>query len=503
VRQSRHKDYERTASPEVQETACRALVAVARCDEVEVFSDLDVSGGKRARHGYDSMLTRIRSGGVSVVAAYDQSRAFRSTLIAAEFKALLEEPSHSAIDVVFAHGNFDRSPVGGFSYAVLAAAHEMERKMTGAKIAAAYRHMNARGEATGMPPYGYQRGPQGFDIDEAQAAVVKRLFDDYASGQASTRTLAARLNAEGIDKPGSRSRGLGWVPDTIVDLLQNVAYIAQTYSVSRARREGELIKATWSPIVERDVFNRVQRVLGKNRLAGRGGVRRGQTHAYAFAGLLQCGSCSRPMRALTDRGGSYYYCRRDVPLDQQCTGAHRGVREARLLPWASLLFERIDALRPDDFDQALVDASRGHASPDAMAQVERSLERQRKLFTWGHIAEADYLREAVRLEELGEQLQGELPAKRSIQVKGIRDLWDRGDADSRRQLLGTLFERILVIDGVIIEYVPRPDRAAEVIALVERAIGPTGTISAPQTEYGWRGRGRPRTQTANGGKGGV
>jgi hypothetical protein len=59
-------------------------------------------------------------------ASNDQSRAFRSTLIAAEFKALLEEPSHSAIDVVFAHGSFDRSPVGGFSYAVLAAAHGRE-----------------------------------------------------------------------------------------------------------------------------------------------------------------------------------------------------------------------------------------------------------------------------------------------------------------------------------------------------------------------------------------
>src|SRR5712691_5231907 len=29
--------------------------------------------------------------------------------------------------------------------------------------------------------------------------------------------------------------------------------------------------------------------------------------------------------------------------------------------------------------------------------------------TWGHIAEADYLREAARLEDLGEQLRGALP----------------------------------------------------------------------------------------------
>ena len=504
VRQSRHKDSERTASPEVQEAACRALPSVQRCDQVEIFMDLDVSGGKRARRGYDAMLERIRAGGVAVVAAYDQSRAFRSTLIAAEFKGLLEERSHAAIEVVFVHGWFDRSPVGGFSYAVLAAAHEMERKMTGEKIGAAYRHMNGRGEATGMPPYGYRRLAEGLQVDEVQAAVVRRLYEDYATGQASTRALAARLNAEGIKKPGSRSRGLGWVPDTIVDLLQNVAYVGKTYSISRARREGQLISAIWPPIVERDVFDRVQRMLARNRGAGRGGVRRGVMHSYAFAGLLQCESCGRPMRALTDGDTSYYYCRRDVPSDQQCGSATRATREARLLPWASLLFERIDALRPEDFDKAVADASRRSASsPDAIAQVERSLERQQKLFSWGHITEADYLREAARLGELREQLTAAAPTRRSVKQHGIRDVWEGGDADARRQLLGTLFDRLILRDGAIVEYVPRAEYAAEVIALVDRAVGSAGVIKAPRTEYGWRARGRPRTRLANGGKGGV
>jgi hypothetical protein len=241
--------------------------------------------------------------------------------------------------------------------------------------------MNARGQATGRAPYGYRRRGDGLEINDEQAAVVRRLYEDYASGQASTRILAARLNAEGIRKPGSRSRGLGWVPDTIVDLLQNVAYIGKTYSVSRARREGQVIDASWPAIIEGELFERVQRVLAKHRFSGRGGIRRGVTHSYAFAGLLQCESCGRTMRALTVHGDSYYYCRRDVPSDQQCRGAHRAIREARLLPWAGILFQRVDALRPEDFDKAVASAAGRGASPDAIAQVDRSLERQRKLFT--------------------------------------------------------------------------------------------------------------------------
>lgn len=502
VRQSRHKEGERTVSPEVQEEQCRQLRPVAACDQVELFTDLDISGGKRARRGYDALLARIRAGGVAVVAAYDQSRAFRSTLLAAEFKALLEEPPQARIQVVFVHGTFDRSPIGGFSYAVLAAAHEMERRMTGEKIREAYGHMNARGEATGMPPYGYQRIDGTLAIDEDQAAVVRRLFSDYAGGQASTRALAARLNAEGIKKPGSRTRGLGWVPDTIADLLQNIAYVGMTYSVSRARREGMLIDASWPSIVDRQLFDRVQAMMAKHRVAGRGGARRGETHAYAFAGLLECQRCGRPMHALTSQAGAYYYCRRDVATDHRCAGAQRSVREGRLLPWATLLFERIDALRPDDFDRALSKARRRPTSPDALAQVEKSVERQRKLFTWGHISEADYLREAARLKELREQLRGALPTKRSLRVKGILDLWQRGDEHARRQLLGNLFERLVVRDGEIVEYVPRADRAAEVIALVEQAVGTGGAINGPR-EYGWRAKGRPRRIIANGGKGGI
>ncbi len=169
-----------------------------------------------------------------------------------------------------------------------------------------------------------------------------------------------------------------------------------------------------------------------------------------------------------------------------------------------MLFDRVDALRPEDFDRAVAAvAGRKVASPDALAQVERVLEKQRKLFSWGHIEEDEYLREVARLEELRDELRGAVAPKRSIQPKGIRAIWHSGDADARRALLATLFDRLIVKEGEISEYVPRADRAAEVVALVEQAIGPSRVINAPQPEDGWRAKGRPRTQTSNGGKGGI
>lgn len=159
-----------------------------------------------------------------MVSAYDQSRAFRSTLIAAQFKGLLEEPAHVSIQVVFVHGTFDRSAVGGFSYAVLAAAHEMERRMTGDQIREAKRFAASRGEMVGAIPLGLRWDGPGRDravvVDEDWAPVVQRIFEDYATARFSTRTLAARLNAEGIRPPTFKT---GWRADTVAQLLRNIA----------------------------------------------------------------------------------------------------------------------------------------------------------------------------------------------------------------------------------------------------------------------------------------
>ncbi|HEX2648080.1 MAG TPA: recombinase family protein, partial [Candidatus Dormibacteraeota bacterium] len=192
VRQSRHKEGERTVSPEVQEQQCRALPAVANCDEIEVFQDLDVVAGKlRGRKGFLALVERIRNGQVDVVAAYDQSRAFRNTSDALDFYALMEK--HPDIEVSFVHGRFDRSPAGEFTYTTLAAAHAMERRMTGEKIRDAFRYATQRGQMVGQVPGGYVRVADGsIAIDEDVAPTSRRIFEMYASGRFTARDIARR-----------------------------------------------------------------------------------------------------------------------------------------------------------------------------------------------------------------------------------------------------------------------------------------------------------------------
>jgi Recombinase len=100
---------------------------------------------------------------------------------------------------------------------------------------------------------------------------------DYTNGHLSARAIADRLNIDGITKLGSRSRGLGWVSDTVIDIVRNVAYTGRTYSVSRAQREGDLIKATWPAIIDLSQFEAAQRQIGRNRV--RCGLPKAQGHS--------------------------------------------------------------------------------------------------------------------------------------------------------------------------------------------------------------------------------
>src|SRR6266849_4210823 len=114
VRQSA-KD-KNSISPETQEAACRALPAVAACDQVIVYRDLGVSGGKppEKRPGFLALRDRIaasdRTHEPLVVATYDQSRLSRSNVDSAVFFAFLEP--RSWVSLVMVDGHFDRSPSG-------------------------------------------------------------------------------------------------------------------------------------------------------------------------------------------------------------------------------------------------------------------------------------------------------------------------------------------------------------------------------------------------------
>ena len=70
----------------------------------------------------------------------------------------------------------------------------------------------AGGVISWKAPYGYRRVPRSADAPprlepyEPEAAVVRRIFDDYVAGGHSTREITRRLNADGVPTPTGPGR---------------------------------------------------------------------------------------------------------------------------------------------------------------------------------------------------------------------------------------------------------------------------------------------------------
>ncbi len=175
----------------------------------------------------------------------------------------------------------------------------------------------------------------------------------------------------------------GWRMDTVAQMLGNPVYAGFTY-VNRTRREGELVRGQWPPIVELDTWQAVQLLIQSRRRAHGGRKTVAETRAYAFRGLLRCVRCGRRMHAHHLHGRNYFDCRgSDSP--NPCRGM---LREERLFPWAEGLLTALDAYRPPDLVEAVEEHRHQpgqHVSPASLAQLDATIARLGKRFEWGHI----------------------------------------------------------------------------------------------------------------------
>lgn len=152
-----------------------------------------------------------------------------------------------------------------------------------AKIAERYRrgklYRSRAGEVISWKaPYGYRRVPRSVDrpahlqVFEPEAAVVRRIFDDYVAGGHSIREITRRLNADDVATPTGKPV---WGTSTTGRLLRNEAYVGRVYynrtestpttsktgrrsTLQRPRPKEEWIAIAVPPIVAEEVFEAAQ-----------------------------------------------------------------------------------------------------------------------------------------------------------------------------------------------------------------------------------------------------
>lgn len=253
-------------SIDAQKEAGHAYVASQRSEGwIPVADDYDdpgFSGGNTERPGLKRLMADIERGQIDIVVVYKIDRLTRSL---ADFSKMVEVFERHGVSFVSVTQQFNTTTsMGRLMLNVLLSFAQFEREVTGErirdKIAAAKRKGMWMG---GVPPLGYDVDNRLLVINEAEAAVVRRIFEEMLTIGSPTQ-IAVNLTADGITtkawttQEGQTRSGTRIDKKYLHKLLRNRIYLGESSH-----------KGTWYPgahpaIIDHGLWGKVHELLAKD-----------------------------------------------------------------------------------------------------------------------------------------------------------------------------------------------------------------------------------------------
>ena len=441
-------------SPEAQRQAISRYAEQNGLELVEEYVDFETGRSAAKRSDFQRLLTDAEAGRFECVLVFHTSRFARNLIEAKHYKTLLR--SELGIDVVSVTqplGAHHDDPSSYLSESMQEMFDEYQSRTIAFWSRVGLKEKARRGYLTGSLPWGYRKGPDEIaEPDPERAPLLARVYERYATGEESDRTLAAWLNQQGARTAKNRL----FTPDTVRELLLNVAYCGY---VSARRDQSKTIKGLHEPLISEDLFDRVQQIRklrARHRNPGR------PSNRYVLRGIAYCERCKAKMHGQgTGRHGEpRYYCstRRatgecDQPLvraadvETQLADFLKGVH-----PGKRVIDTILRTLKQGDGDTA--------GGAREQAGITKRLERLRDLYELGDIDRANYLSRRDALERQLQQLSPpellDLTAARRV-LNDFAILWDDAadDPAARRQLIAFLFDAVWLDDNHVVAVQPK------------------------------------------------
>jgi len=482
-------DLQREASIEDQFRACAVRAEREGWQVVATFHDADISGTTTLRPGYQSLLKAMRAGSIDIVLAESLDRFSRDLEHVAGF---YKQTRLAQVRLVtLSEGEISELHIGlkgtmGALY-LKDLADKTLRGLVGRV---------RQGRSVGRVQYGYrairgQLGPDGEperglrEPDPVASEVVRRIFDDYASGK-SAKAIARALNAEGISGPDgelwndSTIRGR---PSSGSGILRAEVYAGRlVWNRQRTLRNPENGQRHHAPntgdevvtcevpalrLIDPAVWQAVQARLARHRPALDPGRQprfwEQRRPRHLLTGKVACGCCDRAFEAI---GRDYLACR----------GVRRGVcrnnsrvRRARLegQVLAALGTRLMDPTLAKAFAEAFIEewnrcaqaeTAAGAGKRTELAQVERKIANLVDALADGASRGGAVAAKLVELEgrrdELRQQVEA-LPSQRPHlhpdlgriyrdRVAQLRDAMKGDDSAEAREAARALIDRVVV-----------------------------------------------------------
>jgi site-specific DNA recombinase len=435
-------------SLEAQKEAITAFASRSNLTITEWFEEKETAA-KLGRPVFTRMLKRLERGAASGLVTHKIDRSARNL----KDWATIGELSDKGIDVYFATESLDFRSRGGRLTADIQAviAADYVRNLREETI----KGMNGRLKQGLCPwgaPLGYLNNGKGKPKtpDPIKAPMIKELFDLYASGQHSIRSLHVEMQRRGMRNRNNRPISLFGVEA----ILGNPFYCG----IIELKRTAQQFEGLHAPLIPVRLFNRVQDIK-----SGRAG-KKVNRYDHLYQGLFRCGLCKGPMTPERQKGHTYYRCQ-----TRGC--ATKTVREdvIKAAVLTALQAQQIDdeevralddSFKAEDLERTISD--RRKSLELQIADGSARLERVADLLIDGTLDKESYQhrQKALKLHvaELTEELQ-KLPRPDQITrnrhnflelMKTLADLHKTADPPEKREMIENCFSNRVVIEKQIV-----------------------------------------------------
>lgn len=293
-----------------QEEDGHALARRLGLQVVEVYRDNDISAStksRKVRPEYRRMLDDARAGRFAVIIAYTSGRLTRRPR---EHEDLIDLATEHGVRYEYVRSpSFDLNTAQGRRVARTLAvqdageAEDIAERVTRAKLQSAQ-----AGKYRGSRrPYGYEK--DGLTVRESEAAVLRRIADDFLAGH-SIRAITGQLNAD----EHKTSTGGAWRHDAVREVL------LRPRNAGLVEHHGEIVgPAQWPAILDASTWMGIRAtLLGRSRPK--------YPRRWLGSGLYLCGLCddgatmTSSMQSKTARAGAKpaYTCTTSKHLTRDC-----------------------------------------------------------------------------------------------------------------------------------------------------------------------------------------
>ena len=441
-------------SPDGQRQAIARYASEHGLELLDEYLDFESGRAADTRPGFQRLIEDAMAGRFDCVLVYHSSRFARNTIEAKQYKRLLRrELGIDVISVTQPIGGDADDPAAFLTESVHEIFDEYYSVSLSFWVKMGLKEKARQGFLTGSLPWGYGKGADGIaEPDEERASYVRRIFELYASGRHTDRTIAEWLNSEGQRTAKGRLFGA----DSVREMLCNASYCGY---VSARRDRSKQIRGLHQPIVDEDLFDRVQqlrRARARTLNPGRPSSR------YLLRGLAHCERCQARMQgtATGRKLEARYFC----SGRRASQGCDQPTARAALIE--EQLVEFVADFKPEPFlrEEILHRLAAGNGPETKQmtrkrAALEERLRRLRDLYELGDLDRADYLarRQEIQthLAELAPEPLPDLDQAEQV-LNDFSLFWrDHSDPEAKRHMLQLVFERVWLDDGHIVAVRPK------------------------------------------------